>query len=120
MKQVQEAQSKASSGGVAAKAAEETQRNTEMLLKDAQAQMRALEQRIGDLAKEKAEAEAAAAAAKQSAGAVVTNAAAAPAAAVGGLAIGATAWVQNEKGQTLRRRSAPGLEASVLDGLTVG
>ncbi|MFO7169846.1 MAG: SH3 domain-containing protein, partial [Chloroflexota bacterium] len=98
----------------------------EQLLKEAQAQMRALEKQIGDLSKAKAEAEAAA---KQQAPSIVTDAAAAAASvasgatgvsAAGGLRVGATAWVQNEQGQNLRRRAAPGLEAKILDGLPVG
>lgn len=122
MKQAQEAQSKAASGGAAAKASEETQRQSEMLLKDAQAQMRALEKQIADLAKAKNEAEAAAAAAQQAATqpAAVLGTMGAAAAATGDLAVGTTAWVHNDEGKTLRRRSAAGLEASVLDGLAVG
>jgi hypothetical protein len=124
MKQLQETQAKAASGGAAAKSSEAAQRNAEQLLKDAQTQMRALEKQIGELTKAKSEAEAAA---KQSAGAVANAAAgaasaagAAAAQATGGLKIGATAWVQNEEGKNLRRRSSPGLEASIVDGLAVG
>jgi hypothetical protein len=50
-------------------------------------------------------------------------AAAAPAVAakeVGGLSIGAAAWVRQEGGKGLRRRSAPGTSSEVLDALRPG
>lgn len=113
-KQVQEAQAKAASGGAAAKAQEQAQKTTEMLLKDAQAQVHDLEKRIADLAKSKAEAEAKAAPAAAAVSNVLGSVAA------GGLAAGVTAWVQNAGGKSLRRRSAPGLDSNVLDGLQPG
>jgi hypothetical protein len=47
-------------------------------------------------------------------------AAAATPAAVGGLSVGAAAWVRREGGKGLRRRSAPGTSSDVLDALAPG
>jgi hypothetical protein len=41
-------------------------------------------------------------------------------AATGGLAVGAAAWVREEGGKNLRRRSAPGLSSDVIDSLRPG
>jgi predicted RNase H-like nuclease (RuvC/YqgF family) len=130
LKQVQQAQAQVASGKGAQAAQEQANKATQDALRDAQKQMQDLEKQIGALAKAKQEAEAAAQsamsqpkapstigqAASQAAG-HVTNAAQA---ATGGLAIGVTAYVQNAGGKNLRRRSAPGLNSNILDGLAPG
>jgi chromosome segregation ATPase len=130
MEAMQQKLQQAQASGAGAAQAAQAQKEAQEALRASQAQMQELQKQIAELSKAKAAAEAAAKAAQaQAAQPGVTNAAAQaqPAAAqaeqaVGAarLAVGVTAWVQNEQGQNLRRRSEPGLEAKVLDGLAVG
>lgn len=83
---------------------------TQDALRNAQSRTRELEAQLAQLTKEKAEAE------TKSAGAAVAGMAVGKA----GMAAGATAWVQKAGGKSLRRRSAPGLNSTVQDGLAPG
>ncbi|MDZ4720790.1 MAG: SH3 domain-containing protein [Roseiflexaceae bacterium] len=84
--------------------AEADKQASDMILQNAQKQIAELQAQLHQL-------EATAAAAP---------AAAVSSAAVGGLVAGAAAWVREEGGKGLRRRSAPGLSSDVLDALAPG
>lgn len=110
--QLAEAQKQADAAKGAASAEQLALSATQDALKDANARVRELEAQIGQLAKEKAAMEGQA----KSVGAAVAELASGKP----GLAVGATAWVQKAGGKNLRRRSAPGLNSQVHDGLTPG
>lgn len=110
--QLSEAQRQADAARGAAGAEQLALSATQDALRDANARMRELEAQIAQLAKEKAAMEEQA----KSAGADITEMAGGKL----GLAVGATAWVQQAGGKSLRRRSAPGLSTQVYDGLAPG
>lgn len=110
--QLAEAQKQADAAKGAASAEQLALSATQDALKDANARVRELEAQIGQLAKEKAAMEEQA----KSVGAAVAELAGGKP----GLAVGATAWVQKAGGKNLRRRSAPGLNSQVHDGLAPG
>lgn len=110
--QLAEAQKQADAAKGAASAEQLALSATQDALKDANARVRELEAQIGQLAKEKAAMEEQA----KSVGAAVAELASGKP----GLAVGATAWVQQAGGKNLRRRSAPGLNSQVHDGLAPG
>lgn len=110
--QLAEAQKQADAAKGAASAEQLALSATQEALKDANARVRELEAQIGQLAKEKAAMEEQA----KSVGAAVAELASGKP----GLAVGATAWVQKAGGKNLRRRSAPGLNSQVHDGLAPG
>lgn len=110
--QLSEAQRQADAARGAAGAEQLALSATQDALRDANARMRELEAQIAQLAKEKAVMEEQA----KSAGADITEMAGGKP----GLAVGATAWVQQAGGKSLRRRSAPGLNTQVYDGLVPG
>lgn len=110
--QLAEAQKQAAAAKDAASVEQMTLSATQDALRDANARTRELEAQIAQLAKEKAALEAQA----KSVGAAVTEMAGGKA----GLAVGVTAWVQKAGGKSLRRRSAPGLNSQVHDGLAPG
>ncbi len=118
MGKLTDAQTKAASGDAThvADAA-----NTESMLKDAQAQMRALEARIGDLAKSEADAKAALAASQAAPVAATLGSAASMAGgAAAAYAAGSTMYVQRAGGANLRRRGGPSLDSVVHDSFTPG
>ncbi|GAB4121995.1 MAG: SH3 domain-containing protein [Roseiflexaceae bacterium] len=82
--------------------AEADKQAQELMLKNAQKQINDMQAQLAQLQ------------------AAATAAAAATPAAVGGLSVGAAAWVRKEGGKGLRRRSAPGTSSNVLDSLAPG
>lgn len=103
----------------------------EKALADAQAKVRQMQAEMAKLqiqaqsAENKAKKAAAAAAAAaeaevKSAGSVLSSGVSAGAAAVGGLAVGASAWVQSAGGKNLRLRDNPGLQSNAFAGLPPG
>ncbi|MGQ9550168.1 MAG: SH3 domain-containing protein [Roseiflexus sp.] len=110
--QLTEAQRQAEAARGAAGAEQLALSATQDALRDANARMRELEAQIAQLAKEKSAMEEQA----KSAGAAIAEMTEGKP----GLSIGATAWVQQAGGKNLRRRSAPGLNSQVYDGLAPG